>query len=344
MSVIRPGKEHVLQDDHLPRTLRHRDGAMDQFASAFRPMLRDWEPQHVLVFGESGTGKTCLANYATREFEHNPDLPFSIRSVYIDCWGVNTRFQLLHEVVSAFDPFVPEPAATDTGLLIERMESYDGPHIAVIIDEAELLKDPHIIRDYHDRDNFSIVLIATDREDFFASWPQSEINRLAGPRISLEKYPLSALVSILKDRVDEALEPGVIDTSQLRTIANYAAGDAQQAITMLRLAAAEAQSQRADGVTDETIEHAARGAGDVIEQKRREKLKPGQRVLYDVVMDSDEGLSVSEVFVRYKDRVGADTNGLKNNKQVRRYLKKLAEYDLIAYSGNTSARKYHRPA
>ena len=226
---------------------------MDQFASAFRPLLHDREPQHVLLFGESGTGKTCLANYATREFDRDPNLPFAINYLRIDCWDYNSRFQILYEIVKEIDDFVPDRDSTDRHDLLERLERYTGPHFVVTIDEAEILKEPCIIRDYHKRDKFSLVLIATDLEEFFQSFPTSEVNRLTGPRITLEKYSLNELVTILQDRVDEALLPEAIETPQLRTIANYAAGDAQQAITMLRLAANEADGRNACGITDKMI-------------------------------------------------------------------------------------------
>ena len=336
-------KPRVLDDDHIPRVLRHRDGAMEEFASAFRPILHDREPQHVLLFGESGTGKTCLANYACREFQRDTSVHFTINAIHIDCWEHNSRFQLLHEVVSEFDAFVPEPAATNTSNLLERMEAYDGPPFVVIIDEAELLKDPHIIRDYHGRDGFSLVVIASNRDWFFSSFPSSVISRLTGPRITLERYPLDALASILKDRADEALAPGAIDDAQLRTIANYAAGNAQEAITILRTAAYDADDRGAAGITDGMIESAAERSGNIIQRERVEQLGPEQRVLYEIVLDTDDELTTTEIYAAYSERMDGDEYDLKSNKQVRRYLTKLAEYDLIGCSGKTSARTYHPP-
>ena len=333
--------ERVLEDEYVPRTLRHRDGALEQIANAFADLNYGWQPNHVLIFGPTGSGKTCLARHATNKIQYDPTVEFNIASQYVDCWRDNTRFQVLHSVVSSFDHAAPSREAATTGSLLTRMEAYDGPHFVVVLDEAELLQDPNIVRDYHGRDGFSLVVIASDRNDFFRNIPEAVASRLVGPRITLGRYSLSALVSILEDRVEQGIEPGAIDTTQLETIADYAAGNAKEAITMLRLAAETAEAGRARGVTDEMIDDAAERAGIVIEERRIEQLGPEQRLIYEIVRDADGELTATDVYDEYSDRMDTGHDRLKSNKTIRRYLLKLAEYDLIKKSGSKRGRRYY---
>ena len=328
--------ERVLDDEYVPRRLHHRDGAMEEMALALSPIERGHQAEHGLIFGATGTGKTCLAKYATDQLRRVTD----VNVQHVNCWEDNTRFQILHQVVSSFDHSTPGRSAADINSLLTRIESYTGPPFVVILDEAELLRDPNIIRDYHGRRGFSLIVIATDRTEFFAEVPDAIATRLSGPTAILEPYPIDALVSILEDRVEQGLERGVIGTEQLEMIADHAAGNAQQAITMLRLAARRAERERASHVSDAMIAGAAGRADEVIQDKRIGQLLPHQETVYEVVLDSDGELRTTEIYERYSERVDGDPRA---NRTIRKYLSKLAEYGLIEKSGANRGRVYSTP-
>jgi len=325
--------ERVLDDEYVPRTLRHRDGAMEQVALALSPIEDDREAEHALIFGPTGTGKTCLAKYATNELQQAT----VVRVQHIDCWQDNTRYQVLHRVVSSFDHATPDRSAASIGSLLTRLEAYSGPPFVVILDEAELLRDPNIVRDYHGRSGFSLIVIANDREEFFAEVPAAVESRLHGPVATLEPYSIAALVAILADRVEQGLRTGVIDTEQLETIADHAAGNAQKAITTLRLAARQGRRERAGTITDGMIAEAAGDAEKAIRDAHIKQLLSHQKIVYGVVCESDEWLTTTDIYERYRERVDDDP---RSNRTIRKYLSKLAEYDLIAKEGATRGRTY----
>ena len=325
--------ERVLDDEYVPRTLRHRDGAMEEMALALSPIERGHQAEHGLIFGATGTGKTCLAKYATDQLRRVTD----VNVQHVNCWEDNTRFQILHQVVSSFDHSTPGRSAADINSLLTRIESYTGPPFVVILDEAELLRDPNIIRDYHGRRGFSLIVIATDRTEFFAEVPDAIATRLSGPTAILEPYSVTALVAILEDRADQGLERGVIDIGQLETIADHAAGNAQKAITTLRLAARQGRRKHARTITDGMIADAAGDAQKAIRDAHIERLLDHQKIVYDVVCESDEWLTTTDVYERYGKRVDGDP---RSNRTIRKYLSKLAEYNLIAKKGATRGRTY----
>ena len=326
--------DYEIVDGVRVKTVHSRSDTYESSATKRTKIERGHQAEHGLIFGATGTGKTCLAKYATDQLRRVTDLNVQ----HVNCWEDNTRFQILHQVVSSFDHSTPGRSAADINSLLTRIESYTGPPFVVILDEAELLRDPNIIRDYHGRRGFSLIVIANDREEFFAEVPAAVETRLHGPIATLEPYSITALVAILEDRADQGLRTGVIDAEQLEMIADHAAGNAQKAITTLRLAARQGRRERGGTITDAMIADAAGDAEKVIRDAHIGRLLDHQKIVYDVVCESDEWLTTSGVYEKYSERVDGDP---RSNRTIRKYLSKLAEYDLIAKDGATRGRTYH---
>ena len=323
----------VLEDEFVPRRLRHRDGAMNQLANALNPITRGQSPSHALIFGPTGTGKTCLAKYATDELQQAA----AVNIQHVDCWQDHTRLNVLHRVVSGFDHTTPDRSAAKIGPLLTRLESYNGPPVVVILDEAELLDDPNIIRDYH-RTNFCVVIIATDQTEFYNEVPAPIENRLSGnPTTTLGPYSINEVASILEDRAEVGLKPGAIDRKQLERIADHAVGNARTAITLLRNAANAAEREGFETITDEVIDSAREAAHSEIRRNKIGQLLEHQQVVFRIVNERDRALTTTEVYDIYSDRVDEDH---RSNRTIRKYLSKLADYSLIAREGADRNRKY----
>jgi Cdc6-like AAA superfamily ATPase len=85
------------------------------------------------------------------------------------------------------------------------------------------------------------------------------------------------------------------------------------------------------------IADAAGDAEKAIRDAHIERLLSHQKIVYDVVCESDEWLTTTDVYEGYSERVDGDP---RSNRTIRKYLSKLAEYDLIAKEGTTRGRTY----
>jgi Cdc6-like AAA superfamily ATPase len=153
--------------------------------------------------------------------------------------------------------------------------------------------------------------------------------------VTFDSYTRKQLVSILSDRVEWGLAPGATTRDQLERIAKAAGGNARDAIAILRSAARRAERENAGEIRDEDIEEAIPSARETLRQKSLDRLSDHQLALYQVLRDGEE-LMPKEIRTRYAGRV----DDPRSERTVRKYLRKLEQYNLIASDGRGPSRVY----
>ena len=57
----------LLQNNHHPKNIIHRDEQIKQIASILAPVLRGERPSNLFLYGKTGTGKTLSTQYVREE-------------------------------------------------------------------------------------------------------------------------------------------------------------------------------------------------------------------------------------------------------------------------------------
>jgi len=86
----------VLQDDHQPREIVHRHEEMNRLAAALSPVVDGDRPQHALLSGPSGAGKTCIARATLDRLQERV---LDVRTAHVDCWLHSGDFRVLYELL-----------------------------------------------------------------------------------------------------------------------------------------------------------------------------------------------------------------------------------------------------
>ena len=247
------------------------------------------------------------------------------------------RFKTLYRILEGVDRTLDiHRQSTPRDELLERLRDYDGPHYVLILDEVDQLQDKDVLYDLYRTQGLTMILIANREEDVFGMLDDRLNSRLQScARIHFKRYSLDELVTILGDRVEWGLEPDVIGRSELKLIADCAAGDARQAIGILRKATQLAVQDGRDRITDDLIPKAVPKAKQELQQKTAEKLTDHQEVLYEIIVDAGT-IGGGEVYELYSERVDDPMT----RRTVRNYLAKLEQYNLVDAAGNTKARTY----
>lgn len=325
----------VFQDEFVPSDVVHRDAEINYLSSTLRPITDGNPIEPVCLFGPSGTGKTCLAQYTVEQLREEV---IDLNTQYVNCWEDHSRFKTLYRILDGIGNTLNiHRQSTPTDVLLDRLRDYDGPPYVVILDEADQLETKDLLYDLRRVRNLNLLLIANEETDLFAHLDERVASRLQPcTRICFDTYSDEDLVSILQDRVRWGLHPDVITSKQLRDIADAAAGDARVAIGVLRVAARAASHDDAHGIRHEHIKTAVAEAKAEIKRKTEEKLTHHQQVLYDIITERGE-VAPGPLYEAYAERI----DDPKTKRTMRNYLKKLEHYNLITAVGNDGGREYH---
>lgn len=322
----------VLQDDFLPREVVHRHSQMNRIAAALEPVVEGDKPENAFLAGPSGAGKTCIARYSLDRLQEQL---LEVETHYVDCWQHSKRFRVLYKVLEGVGTTYDIHRSTPHDEMLERLETLDTPYI-VVLDEVDQLEDKDVLRELYAIPKITMVLIANREEDVVATLDERLQSRLrSSERVHFEKYTEDEIVSILTDRVQWGLDPACISADKLRTIATAAAGNARDAISILRSAARHAERNSSEEITDEFIDEAVPKARAEIRQKNVERLNEHQQILFDLVSETDE-IAPGTLYSQYEEAVDEP----RTKRTCRTYLSKLQRYNLIDAHGEGRSRVY----
>lgn len=323
----------VLQADHVPRDIVHRDHELNTLASALRPLTHGDRAETALLSGPTGVGKTCTARYVADQLE---DVVTGVDVQYVNCWEHYSRFKVLYQLLDGLGKtFDIHRQSTPTDVLLDRLKDHTTPYVA-ILDESDQLEDNDVLYDLYRVRGLELILIANQDDEFLRTLPDRVTSRLqTSTRIRFDPYNDAELVSILTDRARWGLRKGVITDEQLYSIADAAAGDARVAIGTLRAAAHRADQQNFDSIPDKIIKEAVSDAKAEIKQKTVKQLTPHQTIIYNIIADTGE-ITPGELYEQYREQA----SNPRSKRMMRNYLTKLCHYNLIEAEGKNRGRSY----
>ncbi len=322
----------VLQDDYLPREIVHRHEEMSQLATALSPVVEGDRPQHALLTGPSGAGKTCVARATLDRLQEQV---LDVHTAHVDCWMHPNDFRILYKLLEGVGHTYDIHRSTPLDELLDRLGDIDRPYL-VVLDEADQIDDPDLLRRLYGIPGITMILVTNHERDLFSPLDERLQSRLrSSDTIEFDSYTYDQLVSILSDRVEWGLVDGAVTADQLSRLARAAGGNARDAISMLRSAARRAEQAGNEGVRRQHIEEAIPAARAELRQKSLDRLTDDQLAVYQVLRDANE-LMPNEIASRYEQRV-ADP---KSSRTLRKYLRKLEQYNLVESEGRGPSRRY----
>jgi len=324
----------ALEEDFMPQQIFHRDAEITLITEALQPLTRGGSPEPLFIHGQSGVGKTLLARYTTDELESEVA---DLDTIYVNCWMSYTRFKVLSEILSNVGKGHDiHRQSTPLDEVVRRIERHDWEQTVIILDEVDQLDEFDVLYDLYTTPNITLILVANTEHQLFVSLPERIRSRLqAATRIHLEPYSMNELSEILSQRVQAALYDEAIPPQYIELIADASAGDARVALGVLKHAAQKGSARNCETISKEHIKSAVADAHLEIQQTHIEKLNPDQKVLYDII-EEYQVIKPPELYSEYREQV----NDPKADRTVRKYLEKMAQYQLIEREGEKRGRRY----
>lgn len=316
----------------VPADFYSRDGELDAMATALEPLLADEPATDLFLSGPAGTGKTSSSRYLLGKLRaHASDL----HTATVNCWSNHSRYRVLSRIVEDVEG-VPKPARDHAAsALSDTLRSAAGP-IVVVLDEADQLDEPGVIYDLYEDPSIAVLVTANTKSDVLVGLDERLQSRLRTfLDVEFDPYSATELRPILEQRARHGLQPDVIESDLLGDIARGANGNARDAIAALEGAAQRAVEDGAERITADHVTAAVATASRDVRRETLERLNDHQRTIYEIVFESGP-LSPGEIYEQYDERM-ADS---RSRRTVRKYVRKLDQYDLLAATGAAQSREY----
>jgi len=322
----------VLQDEYLPREIVHRHEEMSRLATALEPVVDGDKPQHALLTGPSGAGKTCIARATLDRLQEQV---LDVHTAHVDCWLHPNDFRILYKLLEGLGTTYDIHRSTPTDELLQRLRDIDRPYL-IVLDEADQIEDPDLLRQLYAIPQITMILITNHERDLLTPLDERLQSRLrSSDTIEFDTYTHDQLVAILSDRAEWGLVENALRGEHIDRIAEAACGNARDGISILRSAARHAEHDGAEQIRDSHIRDAIPEARAQLRQKSLDRLSDDQLAVYQVLREGGE-LMPNEIVSRYSDRV----DDPKTRRTVRKYLRKLEQYNLIVSEGQGPSRVY----
>ncbi len=263
----------ILQTNHTPDIIPHREAQIEQVASILAPALRGERTSNLFVYGKTGSGKTLSVQYVQHELlKRAQSMQAPLRVEYINCKlkkVADTEYRILAEMVKKLGGEVPAtglPTDQIYNRFIDFVEKEKKTVIFILdeIDQAvKKMSDNFLynltrLNSELAKSQISFVGISNDLT-FIDQLDVRVRSSLSEEEIIFPPYNALQIQDILKERAGKAFKPQVVGEGVIAKCAALAArehGDARRALDLLRIAGELAEREGKKHIEEEHLDKA----------------------------------------------------------------------------------------
>lgn len=316
-----------------PDRIVGRDSEITSVAGEIRHLINKSQPNHVVIYGETGTGKSLVSRHVSDRLVDTAtarDVPAA--SVYVECKKNNTETRVARTIARTLSD------KADSDLDIPRIglgsaeyydyaydiidEHYDG--LIVILDEIDMVNDAEGLlhelsraREAGHTDAYIGIIAISNDIDFGQKLNARVQSSMRTTDFVFEPYQSGQIEEILECRRDafqeDVLEEGVITETATRSADEH--GDARKAVDVLRIAGDIAEDNGASVASTEHVDKAVKRAEVNRVKETIESTSPQSKlVLYTLgkmTGTNAREFRTSEIYEHYETTckdVGAETS------------------------------------
>ncbi|MEW6749295.1 MAG: AAA family ATPase [Candidatus Micrarchaeota archaeon] len=342
----------VLSPHYVPKELLFRSQQLHEIMSIVAPALRGQKPRNLIVYGKTGTGKTCTTKKVMEEFEKARKTTLASMH-YVNCRIYNSRYRIFQKVLKNH---VPELEKAGFGLpyIYEKLVEIasKGEQIIVVLDEIDMVKDLDELvytltrsNDEVQRGGVSIIGIS-NKLSFKDSLDPRSRSSLYETEMIFQPYTAQQLQQILEQRVKDGFAEDAVDVSAINLAAaltSQESGDARYALKLINKAGELAQQSKKEKVTDDEVEAARKRVELDLTMETISTLPDmHQLVLYSIAKLSQQGSRYSrlegvesgvlfsgEVYEEYERACKSARKRARSSRWYKEYLNDLENLGLI---------------
>ena len=294
--------KQILQTNHQPENIIHRNEQIRQVASILAPVLRGERPSNLFLYGKTGTGKTLSVLYIIDELmkrsgmSKSPD--FKLRIEYLNCKlkkVSDTEYRILAELIRKLGGEVPATGLPTQSVYSKFIDIIDNEKqlVVLVFDEIDQtvkkISDDflyNLTRLNSELSKTQICVVGISNNLTFLDELDPRVrSSLSEEEIVFPPYNALQLQEILNKRAIDAFKENVVQDGIIAKCAAYAArehGDARRALDLLRIAGELAERDTSAQITFKHIDE----ANDKIEKDKILDIIQSEPKQFQVVLSS----------------------------------------------------------
>lgn len=253
----------VLSPHYIPRNLPFREEHIKEIMTIVSPALKGQKPRNLIIYGKTGTGKTCSVRKVMEEFAK---MGADAGMHYLNCRIYNSRYRILQKVLKGY---VPELEKAGFGLpyLYEKLIEITskGHQMIVVLDEIDMIRDLDelvytLTRTNDETTGGGVSIIGiSNRLSFKDALDPRSRSSLYETELVFPPYTSEQLQKILSQRISDGFRENAVESSAINLAAAITAresGDARYALKLLMKAGEIAEQKGKERIDDGDVEDA----------------------------------------------------------------------------------------
>ncbi len=353
----------IITPYYIPERLPFREKQIEDISKTLSIALQNAKPDNLFIYGQVGTGKTATINYVSKQLEEyaqKRELPIKI--IYINCIKHNTEFKILSKILKKFNPSAEYIGFGSSQLYDSLMEIIQENKLNTILifDEIDKIKATELndliysltrANSELERGNISIIGISNNLR-FKENLDIRTKSSLCEKEMVFPPYNAEELRAILRDRIEKAFLPNVVEESAISLASAFAAkesGDARTAVMLMLRAGEIAEKNNLDKITDKEVSQAKKQVEEEVILRmisslpkhpqilllgisKLTKEKGAQKRIYE--RDKEVFLFSGEVYKEYEKYCYQLREQPLTARRYRQYINELETYGLVITTGS----------
>jgi len=289
-----------LDPDFRPPVVKFRENEQQEISKSIKPLFHERSGKNLVVMGSPGIGKTVATRNILDELGKETS---EIERIYVNCWKKDTPHKIALNICEQIGfKFVTN---RDTNELFNEISKILNKKKSVIVlDEADKVNDEQafytILEDIF---NKTLIFLTNDR-DWLSKVDGRIRSRMMAEILEFKKYNFDEVKGILKERVNYALVPDVLEEDAFNLIAEktFEIGDVRVGLFLLKNSAEEAENKSSKKIN---VEHVNVALDKLNEFHRKSSgvLNDEEKFILKVVKENS-GKTAKDVYDNYKNKDG----------------------------------------